>query len=339
MLTIDGSLGEGGGQVLRTALSLSLVTQIPFRMVRIRAARARPGLLRQHLAAISASAHIGQASVEGDVLGSPELVFRPGALRSGAFSFSIGSAGSTSLVFQTLLPALLRAPGPSTLAIDGGTHNPLAPPFEFLEQAFVPLVERMGAKVTLRLVRHGFVPAGGGRLEATFEPAPLAPLHLLARGPLIRRQANAIVSAVPMSVATRELETLRRELGLEHSELAARQVASDGPGNAAWATFRYQNVTEVFVGFGERGVPAEKVSSRIVEQAQRYLATDAPVGPHLADQLVMLIALAGEGSFRTLAPTPHTRTQLELIPLFLEVPLRLTEERSGTWRVATPEIS
>lgn len=333
MLTIDGSLGEGGGQVLRTALGLSLVTQTPFRITRIRGGRAKPGLLRQHLAAVAASVEIGQASVEGDVLGSSDLVFRPQTIRSGAFAFSIGSAGSTTLVFQTVLPALLRAPGPSTIAIDGGTHNPLAPPFEFLEEAFVSQLVRMGAKVEVRLPRYGFAPAGGGRLEASVVPAKLQPLQLLERGALISRQAQAIVSAIPLSVAQQEVETLRAELGLVPSEVAFRQVAAEGVGNALWVTVRHANVTEVFVGLGEKRVTAQNVALRVAREVQRHLATDAPVGAHLADQLAIPLALAGEGSFRTVEPTLHTRTQLELIPRFLGTALRLVDEGKGSFRV------
>ncbi len=333
MLTIDGSLGEGGGQVLRTALGLSLVTQTPFRITHIRAGRAKPGLLRQHLAAIAASVEIGQASVEGDVLGGRELVFRPSTIRAGNFAFSIGSAGSTSLVFQTVLPALLRAPGPSTLSIDGGTHNPLAPAFEFLDEAFVPLLARMGARLEVRLARYGFAPGGGGRLEASVVPGTLEPLHLLERGALLSRQAQAIVSAVPLAVARRELQTLQAELKLESSEVAAREVISEGPGNAVWVTLRHVNVTEVFVGFGEGRMMAHAVALQVAREARRYLATDASVGPHLADQLVIPLALAGEGSFRTVEPTEHTRTQLELIPRFLDVTLGLVKDRGDTWRV------
>lgn len=162
MLTLDGARGEGGGQVLRTALALSIVTGTPLRIVRIRAGRERPGLMRQHLAAVRAAAAISRAEVEGAAEGSRELVFRPGPVVPGKYAFSVGTAGSATLVFQTVLPALLRASAPSHVTFEGGTHNPLAPPFEFVERAFAPLLRRMGAGLALKLKRPGFYPRGGG---------------------------------------------------------------------------------------------------------------------------------------------------------------------------------
>ncbi|HEY0883453.1 MAG TPA: RNA 3'-terminal phosphate cyclase, partial [Archangium sp.] len=186
MLLIDGSAGEGGGQVLRTALGLSLVTGKAFRIVRIRGGREKPGLLRQHLTCVQAAARLGDAETSGAELGSQELVFQPRRLRAGDFTFAIGTAGSTTLVLQAVLPALLRAPGPVSLAIEGGTHNGLAPPFEFLARSLVPLLTRLGAKLDVSLVRPGFEPAGGGRLEVRVTPSPLGTLELLSRGALLR---------------------------------------------------------------------------------------------------------------------------------------------------------
>ncbi len=140
LIRIDGSFGEGGGQILRTALSLSLVTGRPIQIDNIRAGRERPGLLRQHLTAVLAAAEIGQAQVEGAVLGSTSIGFVPGPVKAGEYRFAVGSAGSGTLVFQTVLPALMLATGPSRLVIEGGTHNDAAPPFPFLERAFLPLV-------------------------------------------------------------------------------------------------------------------------------------------------------------------------------------------------------
>jgi len=170
MLTIDGSVGEGGGQILRTALSCALVTGQAFRMFGIRAGRQRPGLQAQHLAAVQAAAAVGQADVDGAQIGPQELVFQPRAVAAGEYSFPVGTAGSTTLVLQTVLPALTAAAGPSAILLEGGTHNPLAPPFEFLVKAFLPLLHRMGPSVRAKLDRHGFYPAGGGKLRVSIEP-------------------------------------------------------------------------------------------------------------------------------------------------------------------------
>src|SRR5262245_60443308 len=172
MEVIDGSQGEGGGQILRTALALSLVTGAPFRVEKIRAGRQKPGLLRQHLTAVTAAVEIGGAAVEGATLGSRELSFRPGSVRPGAYRFAVGTAGSAALVLQTVLPALLTATGPSTVVVEGGTHNPHAPPFDFLALAFLPLLARMGARAQATLDRPGFYPAGGGQLTVEITPAP-----------------------------------------------------------------------------------------------------------------------------------------------------------------------
>jgi RNA 3'-terminal phosphate cyclase (ATP) len=167
VLTIDGAHGEGGGQVLRTALGLAIVTGQPITLVDIRARRKKPGLQRQHLTAVQAAAAVGAASVAGAELGSTRLEFCPSALCSGHHRFAIGTAGSATLVLQTVLPALWAADGPSTIELSGGTHNPMAPPFDFLAQAFAPIVRRMGAGLDLELLRHGFFPAGGGSFLTT----------------------------------------------------------------------------------------------------------------------------------------------------------------------------
>lgn len=170
-LELDGAIG--GGQVLRSALSLSMLSGRPFRIINIRARRSRPGLLRQHLTAVQAAAQICSAEVQGAELGSQRLSFHPGAICGGDYRFAIGSAGSCTLVLQTLLPALLQANAPSSLQISGGTHNPLAPPADFIQQAWLPLLRRMGARVEMQLLRHGFVPAGGGEIAMQIAPAQL----------------------------------------------------------------------------------------------------------------------------------------------------------------------
>ena len=189
-LTIDGSLGEGGGQVLRSALALSILTGRPFRIEKIRAGRKKPGLLRQHLTAVQAAARISGADVQGATMRSTELVFEPGEIQPGEHHFSIGTAGSTTLVAQTVLVPLLRAKEPSRVVIEGGTYNSSAPPFDHFARSFAPILERMGAQLDVRLVRPGFHPAGGGRIEVDIEPSKLAPSELEERGDARRRTVS-----------------------------------------------------------------------------------------------------------------------------------------------------
>jgi RNA 3'-terminal phosphate cyclase (ATP) len=342
VLTIDGSQGEGGGQVLRTSLALSLVTGTPFRIERIRAARKTPGLLRQHLTAVNAARDIGRAEVDGAAIGSPELAFRPRAVHAGTYTFAVGTAGSASLVLQTVLPPLLVAGTTSTLTLEGGTHNPSAPPFDFLARVFLPLLRRMGARVDAELERYGFYPAGGGRFTVRIDGgAKLAPLSLLERGAVRRRRAWALVSDLPPRIAERELRTVQEQLGWapEELEVVALTSASGrtrGPGNVVMLEIESEHVTELFTAFGARGVRAEAVAERAVAETRRYLAAAVPVGEHLADQLLVPLALGPGGAFRTLPLTPHATTSMDVIRAFLGTEFSQTALRSGGIVVEVP---
>ena len=318
MIEIDGSEGEGGGQILRSSLSLAVCTRQPFRITNIRANRAKPGLLRQHLTAVRAVAEICAGELEGAELGARTLTFRPGRLAAGDYSFSIGTAGSCTLVFQTVLPALLIAGGESRVRITGGTHNPASPPFDFLARSFLPLLGRMGAKVKLDLASHGFYPRGGGEIRAHITPGPrLEALDLRVRGAWVRGFAEAYVAAIPAHVAHRELEVIGRTLGWQRDQLLLRALPNDvGPGNTVTITLEYENVTEVFTGFGEKGVRAETVAEQAAIPAREYLAGSAPVGEYLADQLLLPMALGDGGSFVTSQATPHLRSNIEVIERF-----------------------
>lgn len=335
MIVLDGSRGEGGGQILRTALALSLVTGRAFRIEKIRAGREKPGLLRQHLAAVRAAEAVGAAAVEGAELGSKTLSFTPSGIHAGSHHFDVGSAGSATLVFQTVLPALLRAGAPSHLTVVGGTHNVAAPPFDFLAQAFVPLLARMGARIDLDLETVGFYPAGGGRFRAVVHPcATIAPLVLLERGAILERRVRALLGRVPEHVAEREIATLVRELAWPSADARAEQVQSPGPGNALVVTVRCEHVTEVFTGFGARGVRAEDVARGVVREIRAWLDAGVPVFEHLADQLVLPMALAeGASSFRTVAPSRHLTTQIETVRVFLDREIRVTDEGKGVYLV------
>ncbi len=332
MIKIDGSMGEGGGQILRTSLALSLVTGEPVRLSGIRAGRRKPGLRLQHLTCVQAATEIGDASVQGDTLGSQELTFRPRRVSPGSYTFAVGSAGSATLVFQTVLPALLLAEEPSRLVLKGGTHNPMAPPYDFLEASFLPLVSRMGPRVEVELTRPGFYPAGGGRFEAHVKPTAsrtLEPLELFDRGPLVARSARALVSRLPSSIGQRELDRVADRLDWSTEELSVEMTPKPrGPGNALICTLEFEQVTAVFSGFGERGVSAEKVADGTIARLQRYLALSAPVCRHLADQLLIPLALAGGGVFRTQALSRHTTTNIEVIKRFLDVEITVQESET-----------
>lgn len=340
MIEIDGSAGEGGGQILRTSLALSMCTGQPFALTRIRAGRAKPGLMRQHLTCVNAAVEVSGAKVQGAELSSQSLVFSPGPVRAGDHCFNVGTAGSCTLVLQTVWPALLMADAPSRLKLGGGTHNPMAPPFHFLDRSYAPLMRRLGARVELTLRRLGFYPAGGGEIEATIWPArqELHPFDLTERGARVEGFAECFAPALPRSVARRELDQVGAALGwTDHQLREAPSRQNEGPGNALLATLVYENVCEVFTAFGEKGVSAEQVARNLVREVRDYQVGDAALGPHLADQWALPLALAvwqrrREASYSCTELTPHATTNFEVIERFLPVRFSTTGSGSG-WRV------
>ncbi|MFO0683185.1 MAG: RNA 3'-terminal phosphate cyclase [Sandaracinus sp.] len=333
MIVIDGSTGEGGGQILRSALALSILTRTAFKMERIRAGREKPGLLKQHLTAVRAAQEISSADVTGAELGSRELTFRPRTVQGKVSSFDIGSAGSTTLVLQSVLPALLRATEPSTLTIRGGTHNPASPSYDFLARSYLPILARMGAKVDLTLERPGFYPAGGGSIRCHVEPASLDVLELEERGPLRKRRAIAIVAGLPPAIADRELRVARDRLSLARDEVEKQELPEElGPGNAFIVVHEFANVTIVTSGFGDRGVRAEEVAEQAIGPALRFLETKAAVCEHLADQLLLPMAMGRGGVISTTEPSAHLTTQIDTLKLFLggEVEVDTADEKTYT---------
>ena len=335
IITIDGSQGEGGGQVLRSSLTLSLVTGRPLVIEKIRARRKNPGLLRQHLTAVRAAAEVSGAEVEGAALGSRRLVFRPGPVRSGDYAFRVGTAGSATLVLQTVLPALLLAEGESNLTLEGGTHNPFAPPVDFLEKAYLPLVNRLGPRVEVQLVRPGFYPAGGGQFTVRVQPTKqLGRLELINRGQIVARRVRAMVANLPRHIAERECRTIVQETGWNKSFSIDEVKGSRGPGNVVMIELEAEHVTEVFTGFGERGVRAEDVAMQALREAEEYLAADMPVGTHLADQLMLPLGIgaylgSGGSVFRTMELSLHSTTHLEILRRFLEIGIQVDREDNG----------
>ncbi len=334
MITIDGSMGEGGGQILRTALALSAITGTPVTIERIRARRPKPGLQRQHLAAVLAAARISDAEVTGAALNSTALTFTPQRPIAGDWRFDIGSAGSSTLVLQTVLPILLHADAPSTVTVGGGTHNSMAPPIEFLQESFLPVLARIGVSASVALETHGFYPAGGGLISAHIQPWTVAaPLELLERGTTVDRSARAIIANLPAHVASRESQALKHELHWSHQEVDEEEVRADGPGNVLIARLRYAHITTVVTAFGELRKAAEKVGHEACREIRRYVEADAPVCEHLADQLLLPLALGAGGRFRTLAPSGHTRTNAQIIALFLGEVVRMSENGPEDWTI------
>jgi RNA 3'-terminal phosphate cyclase (ATP) len=320
MITIDGSQGEGGGQILRTSLALSMVTGKPFRIDKIRAGRAKPGLMRQHLTAVQAATTVCEAGVEGAAIGSTSLTFNPGKVKPGDYSFVIGTAGSVTLVLQTILPALMIADKKSTIVLEGGTHNPMAPPWDFLAKSFIPVINKMGPKLTSSLSNYGFYPAGGGKFTVIIEPSPLRAIEICNRGGVIEKKAMALFSHIPFNVAKRELLVVKNKLSWPDETMKSLEIKNSiGPGNVVIIELVSENITEVFTGFGERSVSAELVANSVCEEVKEYLAADVPVGIHLADQLMIPMAMAGRGTFCTLPLTRHSETNLDVISKFLPV--------------------
>ncbi len=338
MRIIDGARGEGGGQVLRTALTASLLHGEPIRIRDIRANRSKPGLLPSHLAAVRAAVEISGGRVKGAELRSTEVEFAPGPLRPGSYRFDIGSAGSTTLLFQTILLPMLQADGEFELVFIGGTHNPKAPPFDFLDRTYVPLLSKLGADVEVELLRPGFAPKGGGAFRARVRGGTLkGEICLEDRGEVRATRVRALLSKLPEHIAEREVDRVRTRLSPAPTEVRVETIANAaGPGNVFMIELETDVLTEVFTSFGRRHTSPEHIADEAWAESVFYLESQAVVGPHLADQLVPILALLGRGSFFTVYPTLHTRTQVDLVNELMDTPLRVEEVNAKTWRIGWP---
>lgn len=329
MLEIDGSHGEGGGQILRTALSLSCLTGTPFRIVDIRRGRRRPGLMPQHLASVRAALAISGGEATGAEPGATALTFTPGAVTGGEFEFHIGTAGSVSLLLQALLPPLLFAGRPSRLTLTGGIHVPASPSCHYLAEVFLPALARLGGEVRLAVERYGFYPAGGGVIRVEIAPAqtllPL-PLSLTTSGRLWRIVGISGVGRLPLSIAFRQREAALATLG-DHApvQIDLLPVPAAGPGTFLFLKAETDGVPAGFTSLGARGKRAESVGAEAAEELLAHLATGAPLDPHLADQIVPYLALCpGESTFTTSRITRHLLTNLWVAGLFRPLRVRVT---------------
>ena len=336
-LRIDGSHGEGGGQILRTALALAAILGQSVEIFNIRGGRKKPGLRPQHLIAVKALSLITAGRVQGATLGSTRLFFEPQQVVPADYALEVGTAGSTSLVIQTVMPALLFSGGPSHVVVSGGTHVPWSPCFHYLKEVFLPVVQRMGGRARVDLPSWGWYPKGGGRVEASIWPAgQLEGLDLTERGELERLYLLSAVSNLPMHIGERQKSEALRQLGrrgYEVSDVVLLSGSSPGMGTAVFVGARFDPGIGGFTSLGKKGKPAEKVAGEACDEFFSFAASEAVIDQHLADQLVLYMALAkGWSSLRTERITRHLLTNIWLIEQFLPVTFKV-DERLNTVRV------
>ncbi len=322
LIEIDGSFGEGGGQILRTALAFSAIFQRPLAVHHIRAKRKNPGLGHQHLTAVRALTRISAAKVEGATIGSQTLRFIPGQIRPGDYQFQIGTAGSVTLLLQALLPPLCLSQKDSRLTLLGGTHVPWSPPFHYVSEVLFPTLGLMGISVRGRIERWGWYPKGGGILEVDIKPSPyLKPISLLGRGPIKRICGISSISNLPKHVAERQrdeaLKRIEKELKMDAEITVLYDAPSIGQGSFLFLRAESERAIAGFSSLGKKGKPAEKVAEEAVDSLRNYLKSDGCVDPHLADQLIPFLLLAkGCSSFTTTRITEHLLTNLWVVQHF-----------------------
>ena len=355
-ILIDGSTGEGGGQILRTGLALSCITGKSLHIENIRAARRNPGLAKQHLSCVQAACQICNGQCQGAALSSRVLDFQPGKAQGSDFYFDIGSAGSASLVIQTVLPALFLADRPSTVTVTGGTHNPLAPPFDFLCETFLPAIATAGFRGDCKLIKHGFFPAGGGKITFDIQPWENQQhqiINLCEPDEQVQIYARIYIAKLPAHIAQRQrkllLESKLDIQNVEHIEV----TDSDGPGNCVMIRLcgpaeggldpvqaHGLGRTTVFTAFGMRGKPSQEVIGEVVKLAEDFLDSGAAVDRFLADQLLIYMAMNSHfakyskmgarskgGCFTTNEVSTHLETNMEVIKKFLPVDFSVDQEK------------
>lgn len=325
MIKIDGAQGEGGGQILRTALSLSMITGKAFTLTNIRAGRKKSGLMRQHLVCVQSAQQISNANVEGAMLGSQELIFQPQHVQAGEYHFQIGSAGSTTLVLQTILPALLLQNESSQISIQGGTHNPLAPSADFISMCFLPTLQKIGIEVDFQLENVGFMPIGAGQIRANIYPwLDRKALNLCERGDVQRIESFAgCLNLDKTDINQRELDTLSKKLNIDQAHQMHMHGVSQG--NALAVLVKFAAHQQLFTALGTINRSAERVANGLASEVRQYLGTGAMVDEYLADQLLLPLALGAGGSFTASHISEHTRTQAQMIQRFMDCDIQLLE--------------
>ncbi|HUL20232.1 MAG TPA: RNA 3'-terminal phosphate cyclase [Thermodesulfobacteriota bacterium] len=339
MIQIDGSYGEGGGQILRTALALSAILKKPFTLYHIRCKRKNPGLQAQHLAAVEALARITEAQVEGVTFGSQEITFIPQRVHSGEYQFEVRTAGSAILLLQAIFLPLCFSRGVSNVTLIGGTHVQWSPSFHYFSEVFLPALEGLGVSATVAIERWGFFPKGGGRIRLKINPIQeLKPISLVDRGSLKKIRGISAVSKLPEHVAERQkeqaLKRIQGELKIDGEIAVLDDVHSDGPGSFLFLLAEYEKVISGFSALGVKGKPAERVADEAVDSLKDYLESEGCVDPYLTDQIVPFMALAkGNSSITTMLITEHLLTNLWVIQHFLDVTISKEGEKGKKGRV------
>jgi len=339
LIDIDGSYGEGGGQILRTALALSAILKKPFSIHHIRSKRKNPGLQAQHLEAVEALAQITKAQTEGVKFGSQKITFFPQKILSGNYQFEVKTAGSTLLLFQAIFFPLSMAQRPSSVTLVGGTHVPWSPPFQYLAEVLLPTLEPMGISVNATIEKWGFYPRGGGKIQLTIHPVhELKPIHLTDRGSLRRIRGLSAISNLPKHVALRQkdqvMKRIQKELNMDAEINILYDAPSNGPGSFLFLLAEYEKTIAGFSSLGQRGKPAEKVADEAIDDLKDYLSSGGCIEPHIADQLVPFMAMTkGNSSFTTTRMTNHLLTNLWIIPHFLKGKVEKQGEIGKTGRV------
>jgi len=329
-MEIDGSQGEGGGQILRTSLAMSAVLKKPMVLKNIRAGRSKPGLQAQHLTCVNAVAEITHAQVAGGVLGSQELIFHPGPIRAGKYRFDVSdiraSAGSVSLVFQSILLPLAFAEESSDITLLGGTHVPWSPPVHYLQLVFLPNIAKMGIKAELQLKTWGFYPRGGGEVYGKIHPAKITGIDIKEPGELKRIKGISAVSNLPLEIATRQQDRALKVLKNSgfNASFQAMVAPSPGPGTGIFILTEFEKTLAGFSALGAKGKPASEVADEACKECTEFLKSDAGVDPHFADQLIPLIALAqGQSYFTTSRISLHLLTNIWVVEQFLPVKFKV----------------
>jgi len=335
IVEIDGSFGEGGGQILRSSLSLSMLLERPLMIKNIRAGREKPGLMRQHLTAVNAAAKICNAELKGAEISSLKLEFYPGKVKTGDYKFEIGTAGSTTLVLQAVLPVLIMADGESNIILGGGTHNQFSPPLDFLARSFFKQICKMGPEITVDVDKYGFFPIGGGRFSVNIKPVnKLKSLDVLSRGKNISKTAYSYSSGIDENIGQKEMRIVEEKLGWSKENCISQMVDSPRPGNVVMLIDENENTTELFTGFGKKHYPLKKITIDALKEYTDYIQCDVPVYKYLADQLIIPMALAGNGSFITSEPSLHTLTNIEVVKKFLGIKININKLNETQWKIS-----
>lgn len=339
MIEIDGSFGEGGGQILRTALILSALFKRSLTLHHIRARRKNPGLGYQHLMAVNAWAEISGAKVEGNIIGSQKLTFIPAEIRPGNYQFRIGTAGSVTLLLQALLLPLGLSQKGSRLILEGGTHVPWSPPFHYLSEVLFPVLRSMGMSMQGKIHQWGWYPKGRGVMEVEIQPIrSLKPISLLERGSLKGIRGLSASSLLPKDVGERQreeaLRRIEKEMKMEAEIAILPDIPSKGPGSFLFLVAESEGGLAGFSSLGRKGKRAEEVAREAVDALKDYLKAGGCVDPHLADQLIPYMAIAdGSSFFTTTRITEHLLTNLWVIQHFKNLKISVTGEKGEGGKV------